>query len=73
MFHHFLTVSNMTMTEKKINKNKEINDPGEVNINIGSLSPLVISVESTLPSLPGKFSFFKYLYIFPFSWTIYLL
>ena len=38
MFHHFLTVSNMTMTEKEINKNKEINDPSEVDINIGSLS-----------------------------------
>ena len=41
----------MTMTEKEINKNTE------------TVSPLVISVESTLPSLPGKFSFFKYLYI----------
>ena len=26
------------MTEKEINKNKEINDPSEVNINIGNLS-----------------------------------
>ena len=62
----------MTMTEKEINKNKEINDPSEVS-NRESVSPLVISVESTLPSLPGKFSFFKYLFIFPLSLTLYLL